>query len=63
MVLSERRKSNEGLRRVWWYCCKYENIDPVRPTRVPLLFALDSKANIPTAVAGAEVAAAEVVAL
>jgi hypothetical protein len=47
VVLSARRKSNEGLRRVWWYCCKYENIDPVRPTRVPLLFALDSKANIP----------------
>ena len=32
VVLSEHRKSNEGLRRVWWYCCKYENIDPVRPT-------------------------------
>jgi hypothetical protein len=47
VVLSERRKSNEGLRRVWWYCCKYENIDPVHPIRVPLLFALDSKANIP----------------
>ena len=29
VVLSEHRKSNEGLRRVWWYCCKYENIDPV----------------------------------
>jgi hypothetical protein len=46
VVLSEHRKSNEGLRRVWWYCCKYENIDPVRPTRLPLLFALDSKLNI-----------------
>ena len=46
VVLSEHRKSNEGLRRVWWYCCKYENIDPVRPTRLPLLFALDSKFNI-----------------
>jgi hypothetical protein len=47
VVLSEHRKSNEGLRRVWWYCCKYENLDPVRPTRLPLLFALDSKLNIP----------------
>ena len=46
VVLSEHRKDNEGLRRVWWYCCKYENIDPVRPTRLPLLFALDSKLNI-----------------
>jgi hypothetical protein len=47
VVLSGHRKSNEGLRRVWWYCCKYENIDPVNPTRLPLLFALDSKLNIP----------------
>lgn len=46
VVLSEHRKSNEGLRRVWWYCCKYENIDPVRPSRLPLLFALDSKFKI-----------------
>jgi hypothetical protein len=47
VVLSEHRKGNEGLRRVWWYCCKYENIDPVNPTRLPLLFALDSKFSIP----------------
>lgn len=47
VVLSEHRKGNEGLRRVWWYCCKYDNIDPVKPTRLPLLFALDSKLNIP----------------
>jgi hypothetical protein len=46
VVLSEHRKGNEGLRRVWWYCCKYENIDPVNPTRLPLLFALDSKLSI-----------------
>ncbi len=46
VLVKERRASNEGLRRVWWYCCKYENIDPVRPTRLPLLFALDAKLNI-----------------
>ena len=46
VVLSGHRKGNEGLRRVWWYCCKYENIDPVTPTRLPLLFALDSKLKI-----------------
>lgn len=46
VVLSEHRKSNEGLRRVWWYCCKYENINPVKPSRLPLLFALDRKFNI-----------------
>lgn len=47
MVLSENRRSNAGLRRVWWYCCKYENIDARNPTRLPLLFALDSKLKVP----------------
>src|SRR4051794_22192822 len=42
-----RSQGNEGLRRVWWYCCKYENIDPVSPTRLPVLFALDAKLKIP----------------
>jgi hypothetical protein len=46
VVLGPHRSHNAGLRRVWWYCCKNENIDPVRPTRLPLLFALDSKLNI-----------------
>jgi len=46
VVLSEHRQSNEGLRRVWWYCCKYENLNPIKPTRLPLLFALDSKLHI-----------------
>jgi hypothetical protein len=46
VVLGAHRRNNEGLRRVWWYCCKYENIDPVHPTRLPLLFALDAKLNI-----------------
>jgi hypothetical protein len=47
VVLGEDRRNNEGLRRVWWYCCKYENIDPVNPSRLPLLFALDTKLKIP----------------
>lgn len=42
-----RRQSNEGLRRVWRYACKYENIDPRNPTRLPLLFALDAKLDVP----------------
>ena len=46
VLSSANRRSNEGLRRVWWYCCKYENISPFRPTRLPLLFALDAKLNI-----------------
>src|SRR5215468_3930080 len=40
VVLSADRKNNEGLRRVWWQCCREENIDPARPSRLPLLFAL-----------------------
>lgn len=42
-----KRNSNEGLRRVWWWTCKQENIDPAKPTRLPLLFALDKKLRIP----------------
>lgn len=46
VVLSADRKNNEGLRRVWWHCCREENIDPVHPTRLPLLFALDAKYRV-----------------
>lgn len=42
-VLSEDRRSNDGLRRTWWYACIEENINPRRATRLPLLFALDAK--------------------
>jgi hypothetical protein len=41
------RRDNSALRRVWWHCCKDENIDPKRPSRLPLLFALDTKLRIP----------------
>jgi hypothetical protein len=47
MLAPERKSSNEGLRRVWWQCCKEEAIDPKNPSRLPLLFALDIKLNIP----------------
>jgi len=46
VVLSHDRQSNAGLRRVWWYACLEENINPRRPTRLPLLFALDKKLGI-----------------
>lgn len=42
----EQQRSNEGLRRVWWYSCLEENISPKNPTRLPLLFALDTKFDI-----------------
>lgn len=44
--LGAARTDNEGLRRVWWYCCLEENINPRKPTRLPLLFALDKKLGI-----------------
>jgi hypothetical protein len=42
-VLSSQSRSNAGLRRVWWQCCREENIHPRTPSRLPLLFALDAK--------------------
>lgn len=48
VVLSPQHKqSNEGLRRVWWQCCREEGINPSNPSRLPLLFALDAKFRIP----------------
>jgi len=46
-VLGSSRQSNAGLRRVWWHCCREERIDPTRPSRLPLLFAIDAKLDIP----------------
>lgn len=41
-----QRDTNAGLRRVWWHCCKEENIEAKKPSRLPLLFALDAKLGI-----------------
>jgi hypothetical protein len=41
------KSSNAALRRCWWFTCKEENINPRNPTRLPLLFAIDSKLKIP----------------
>ena len=46
VVLSADKQDNTGLRRVWWFCCREENIDPKSPTRLPLLFAIDKKLGI-----------------
>jgi hypothetical protein len=58
-ALSEEQGNNTGLRRVWCYACREENIDPKNPTRLPLLFAIDSK----LAIAGGFVYAAQCAAL
>ena len=46
VVLSADKQNNTGLRRCWWHVCREENINPKQPTRLPLLFALDSKLGI-----------------
>jgi hypothetical protein len=40
------KSDNEGLRRVWWFSCLEENINPRKATRLPLLFAIDGKLGI-----------------
>jgi len=45
-VLGSDPKRNDGLRRSWFWACKEESINPRKPTRLPLLFALDGKFNI-----------------
>jgi len=47
VTLGRGQRDNEGLRRVWWFTCLEENINPRKPTRLPLLFALDRKLGIP----------------
>lgn len=42
-ILGRDPKRNDGLRRTWYWCCKEEGINPRQPTRLPLLFALDTK--------------------
>ena len=46
VVLGAEQRDNAGLRRTWWHCCKDENINPRKPTRLPLLFAIDTKLGI-----------------
>ena len=40
-------RRNDGLRRAWYWACREESINPRRATRLPLLFALDTKLDIP----------------
>jgi hypothetical protein len=46
VVIGTDRQGNEGLRRTWWFACKEDGINPKQPTRLPLLFALDTKLGI-----------------
>jgi hypothetical protein len=44
--LKDQARSDEGLWRAWYHACKEEHINPYKPTRLPLLFALDSKLKL-----------------
>ena len=46
VVLGKGQQGNAGIRRCWHFACHEENINPLKPTRLPLLFALDSKLHI-----------------
>lgn len=39
--------AQQGLRRTWLHACRLEGIDPRRPDRLPMLFALDGLLQIP----------------
>ena len=39
--------AQDGIRRAWRLACQREGIDPRRPNRLPLLFALDARLAIP----------------
>ncbi len=45
-VLSSGQRGTAGIRRTWFHACHEENINPRRPSRLPLLFALDGKLHI-----------------
>jgi hypothetical protein len=45
-AISSSVDSNTGLRRCWWHACREENINPDKPTRLPLIFAIDRKLSI-----------------
>lgn len=46
-IMGRDPKRNDALRRTWYWACRDESIQPQRPTRLPLLFALDTKLKIP----------------
>ena len=45
-VLGNNPKEDDGLRLTWRNACLEENINPKKPTRLPLLFAIDEKLKI-----------------
>lgn len=46
-AMQSKTVAQEGIKRAWKISCKRESIDAKQPTRLPLLFAIDSQLNIP----------------
>src|SRR4029078_10825439 len=44
--LGSDAKANDGLRRAWVWACRDETVAPRKPSRLPLLFALDTKLGV-----------------
>ncbi|AWB68228.1 hypothetical protein C2869_18215 [Saccharobesus litoralis] len=40
-------KAQQGIKRAWRIACKRDKINPHKPSRLPLLFAIDKQLNIP----------------
>nr|WP_315219004.1 hypothetical protein [uncultured Duganella sp.] len=40
------RAYEQFCRRAWHFTCHEEHINPLKPARLPLLFALDTKLHI-----------------
>ncbi len=47
IAFEKGQQGSAGIRRSWYHACHEENINPKNATRLPLLFALDSKLKIP----------------
>ncbi len=46
VAVGSGNKADNGLHVTWWHACKENHINPRAPTRLPLLFALDTKLGV-----------------
>jgi hypothetical protein len=45
-ALGKSAQRNDGLRRIWYWACKRDGINPRWPTHLPYLFAIDNQLSI-----------------
>jgi len=45
-AMKSRTTAQEGIKRAWRLACHLENINPKKPERLPMLFAIDAKLKI-----------------